>query len=314
MKNLELNAKLSTFRDENKIKRGKGALAVVLHITRYAKDNGLPLDVDQLITKNGSGGQVLGLGKGSVQRVLNDYKITKVLAEEGGRTNRGSIPIMRSYVALLNELHKDEIADLEEIEAWWINCVKEFFASKPFRLRFDASKGFQAIVHDLLAQAKKRQQEANGIKYQGAILQHLVGAKLELAMPELTITHNGFSVADAVSDRSGDFVIDDSIIHITTMPGEAVIRKCQRNIEAGEKPIIITLTEGVIVAKGLAENANLSGQIDIMDAEQFLAANLHELSLFKTSERRMTFEKLIEVYNRIVLENETDPSLRIEMG
>lgn len=313
MNNAELNIRLAVFRDENKIK-GKGALAVVIHISRYAKENGLPLDADRLITKKGSGGQVLGLGKGSVQRVLNDYGITQILAEEGGRTSRGSIPIMRTYVAFLNELHNEGIDALEKIEAWWICCVKEHFSAKPFRLRFDAAKGFQAIIQDLLAQAKKRQQEATGTMYQGAVLQHLVGAKLELAMPELTIGHNGFSVADAVSDRSGDFVIDDSIIHITTSPGEAVIRKCQRNLEAGAKPIILTLAEGVTVAKVLANNAGLAGHIDIMDAEQFLAANLHELSLFKTSARRMTFEKLIETYNRIIADNETDPSLRIEMG
>ena len=313
MNSNELTTRLTEFRDNNKIK-GKGALAVVIHISRYAKEKGLPLDVEQLITKKGSGGQVLGLGKGSVQRVLKDYGITQVLAEEGGRTSRGSIPIMRAYVDFLNELHNEGIAALTEIEAWWIVCVKEHFAAKPFRLRFDASKGFQAIIQDLLAQAKKRQQEATGAMYQGAVLQHLVGAKLELAMPDLTIGHNGFSVADAVSDRSGDFVIDDSIIHITTSPCEAVIRKCQHNLHAGAKPIILTLAEGVTVAKGLADNAGLAGQIDIMDAEQFLAGNLHELSLFKTSARRTTFEKLIETYNRIIADNERDPSLRIEMG
>jgi hypothetical protein len=309
----ELNTLLTAFRDENKIK-GKGALAVVIHISRYAKENGLPLDADRLITKKGSGGQVLGLGKVSVQRVLNDYGIPQILAEEGGRTSRGSIPTMRIYVDFLNELNDESIDALEEIEAWWIACVKDHFAAKPFRLRFDSSKGFQAIIQDLLAQAKKRQQEATGTMYQGAVLQHLVGAKLELAMPNLTIGHNGFSVADAVSDRSGDFVIDDSIIHITTSPGEAVIRKCQGNLHAGAKPIILTLADGVTVAKVLANNAGLAGQIDIMDAEQFLAANLHELSLFKTSARRTTFEILIETYNRIIADNETDPSLRIEMG
>lgn len=311
MNSAELATRLAAFRDEKKI-RGKGALAVVIHISRYAKENGLPLDADGLITEGS--GQVLGLGKGSVQRVLNDHGITQVLAEEGGRTSRGSIGTMRAYVAFLNELHAEGIDTLEEIEAWWLGRVKEHFAAKPFRLRFDAAKGFQAIIQDLLAQAKKRQQEATGTMYQGAVLQHLVGAKLELAMPELTIGHNGFSVADAVSDRSGDFVIDDSIIHITTSPGEAVIRKCQRNLEAGAKPIILTLAEGVTVAKVLASNAGLAGRIDIMDAEQFLAANLHELSLFKTSARLMTLEKLIESYNRIVANNETDPSLRIEMG
>lgn len=311
MTSTKLVTRLSVFRENNKI-RGKGALAVVVHISRYAKENGLPLDADNLITEGS--GQVLGLGKGAVQRVLNEHGVTQILAEEGGRTSRGSIGAMRNYVAFLNDLHTDGIDSLEEIEAWWIERVKEHFAAKPFRLRFDAAKGFQAIIQDLLAQAKKRQQEATGTMYQGAVLQHLVGAKLELAMPELTIGHNGFSVADAVSDRSGDFVIDDSIIHITTSPGEAVIRKCQRNLEAGAKPIILTLAEGVTVAKVLAGNAGLAGRIDIMDAEQFLAANLHELSLFKTSARLMTLKKLIEAYNRIVADNETDPSLRIEIG
>lgn len=51
-----------------------------------------------------------------------------------------------------------------------------------------------------------------------------------------------------------------------------------------------------------------------MDAEQFLAANLHELSLFKASARPDTLGKLVDTYNRIVSENETDPSLRIEIG
>lgn len=308
--NADIARKLSVFRDQMKI-CSKGALAVVIHVSRYARENGLPLDADALITEGS--GQVLGLGKGAVQRILSDYGIIQVLAEEGGRTSRGSIGIMRAYVAFLNELHVKPSV-LDEIEEWWVERVKEHFSAKPFRLRFDSAKSMQAIIQDLLAQAKKRQQESSGTMYQGALLQHLVGAKLELALPELQIRHNGFSVADAVSERSGDFVMDDSIIHITTSPGEAVIRKCQSNIESGAKPIILTVADGVSVAKGLAGNAGLAGRIDIMDAEQFLAANLHELAFFKTSERLPTLEKLIEVYNRIVSENETDPSLRIELG
>jgi hypothetical protein len=307
----DLEALLSAFRDEKRI-RGKGALAVVLHLSRHAIENGLPLNADELVTEGS--GQVLGLGKARVQSILKNHGITQVLAEEGGRTSRGSMGIMQAYVAFLNELHAARLAKMDFIEAWWIERVKEHFSAKPFRLRFDAAKGFQAIIADLLAQAQKRQREATGTMYQGAVLQHLIGAKLELAMPEIEIRHNGASVADAVSDRAGDFVLDDSIIHITTSPGEAVIRKCQRNLEAGTKPIILTLADGVTVAKVLAENAGLSGRIDIMDAEQFLAANLHELSLFKTSSRPATLERLVEAYNRIIAENETDPSLRIEIG
>lgn len=310
MPKTDLAARLADFRDEKRIK-GKGALAVVLHLTRHAKDHGLPMKAEALTTEGS--GQVLGLGKGAVQRILGDYGISQVLAEEGGRTSRGSIGVMQAYVEFLNTLHRARIAKLDFIESWWIERVREHFAAKPFRLRFDPAKGFQAIIADLLAQAQKRQRESTGAMYQGAMLQHLVGAKLELAVPEVEIRHHGASVADAFSDRAGDFVLDDSVIHITTSPGEAVIRKCQRNLEAGAKPIILTLAAGVVVAKALAENAELAGRIDIMDAEQFLAANLHELSFFKGSARTATLERLVETYNRIVSENETDPSLRIEM-
>lgn len=307
----ELQSRLQRFCHDKKI-RGKGALAVVIHISRYAKDKGLPLDPALMVTEGS--GQVLGLGKGAVQKILNDYGISQVLAEEGGRTSRGSLGVMKDYVAFLNALHVDKLANMAQIEAWWIERVKQHFAAKPFRLKFDPAKSMQAIIQDLLAQAKKRQQEAAGTMYQGAMLQHLVGAKLELAMPELKIEHHGASVADQFSGRSGDFVIDNTIIHITTSPGEAVIRKCLANINAGAKPMILTLANGVTVAIGLASNMDLAGRIDIMDAEQFLAANLHELSLFRTSARLETLERLVEAYNRIVAEHETDPSLRIELG
>ncbi|MDO8332132.1 MAG: DUF4928 family protein [Fluviicoccus sp.] len=307
----DLQSRLQAFSHHKKI-RGKGALAVVIHITRLAKEKGLPLEAVQLVTEGS--GQVLGLGKGAVQKVLNDYGITLVLAEEGGRTSRGSMGVMKDYVTCLNALHADGLADMAAVEGWWIERVKEHFSAKPFRLKFDPAKSMQAIIQDLLAQAKKRQQEATGTMYQGAMLQHLVGAKLVLAMPELTIEHHGASVADQVSGRSGDFVIDNTIIHITTSPGEAVVRKCLDNIEAGAKPIILTLANNVAVAKGLAANLDLENRIDIMDAEQFLAANLHELSLFRTAARRETLQKLVEVYNQIVEEHETDPSLRIDLG
>ena len=304
----ELEARLESYRVKEKI-RGKGALAVVLYVSRLACTKGLPLATKKLLT--GQGGQVLGLGREPVQRVLADYGITQVLAEEGGRTSRGSIGIMQRYVQFLNRL---DAPDTAAIEAWWVARVRDHFTAKPFRLRYDGTKGLQAVIQDLLVQAKKRQQENSGTMYQGTMLQHLVGAKLQLAMIGLTIEHHGASVADAVSDRSGDFVIDDTIIHVTTFPGEPVIRKCLRNLEAGAKPLILTLGEGVTVGKANAEAAQLTGRIDIMDAEQFIAGNLHELSAFKVADRMVTLQKLVDTYNSIIDEHETDPSLRIDMG
>jgi hypothetical protein len=51
-----------------------------------------------------------------------------------------------------------------------------------------------------------------------------------------------------------------------------------------------------------------------MDAEQFIAGNLHELSAFKVADRMVTLQKLVDTYNAIIDEHETDPSLRIEIG
>jgi len=54
------------------------------------------------------------------------------------------------------------------------------------------------------------------------MLQHLVGAKLNLLLDD-PIKHHGASVADDVSGREGDFVVEDVAIHVTTSPTEALI-------------------------------------------------------------------------------------------
>ena len=82
-----------------------------------------------------SAGQVAGLSKSSVQAILADYGITKVLAAEGGRTSRGSIKNMEDYVGFLNGLHEQGNCDLDVIEAWWVERVKDFFCVKAIQLK-----------------------------------------------------------------------------------------------------------------------------------------------------------------------------------
>jgi Domain of unknown function (DUF4928) len=89
---------------------------------------------------------------------------------------------MRKYVTFLNDLHAESPIDFEQVEAWWIERVREFFSGKPFVLRFDASKSLRAVIRNLLSQAEKRQAQANGSTIVGTMLQHLVGAKLNLLL------------------------------------------------------------------------------------------------------------------------------------
>ncbi len=290
--------------------KGKGPLCVAIVVTQHARNMGLPLDHSKLITAGG--GQVLGLGKGAVQTVLNQHGITRVLAAEGGRTSRGSLGNMREYVAFLNDLDTQGLIDLEIIEGFWIDRVRQFFAGKPFKIKLDASRSLRTVIRDVLEQAQDRQKNAPGVYYAGAVMQHLVGAKLDCALGLGKVAHNSFSTADTPGGRAGDFVLEDVAIHVTTSPGEALIAKCRDNLNDGLRPILVTLQKGITVAEGLAENASIADRIDLFEIEQFIALHLYRMSQFKAN-RKLAVTNLVERYNAIVQTVETDPSLMIEI-
>ena len=305
-----LKEALDQFVSDHKF-QSKGPLSVALVVTRHASQEGLPLDPEALVTKGR--GQVRGLGKSAVQSILRRHGIERVLAAEGGRTSRGSLGNMRDYIAFLNDLDERGVADIDAIEAYWIERVHIFFAAKPFTIKLDASRGLRHVVRDILEQAVERQKDAPGMNYAGAALQHLVGAKLDCALGTGKIEHHSFSTADAPGNRIGDFSISDVAIHVTVTPGEAVIERCQENLNDGYKPVLVTIQKGVAVAEGLADNKELADRIDIFEIEQFVALNLYEWGEFQAEERRVAVNELARRYNEIIEEVETDPSLKIEI-
>jgi hypothetical protein len=97
------------------------------------------LDESRFVTEGG--GQVLGLGRSAVQAILARHSIDRVLAEEGGRTSRGSLRNMRAYVAFLNEVHSKgnlnfDLGDtsvhvsMSPTEALLRKCQENFAAGK----------------------------------------------------------------------------------------------------------------------------------------------------------------------------------------
>ena len=158
----------------------KGGLCVALVVTEMAKQQGLPMDPESLRT--GEGGQVAGLGKAAVQKILEKQGIMKTLAEEGGRTSRGSLGLMEAYVLTLNGLYEQGTADLDAALAWWIEKVRAHFAAEGPKFNFDPGKSLQANIEELLDQAAAVQASGGGTNYVGAMLQHLVGAKLDFVL------------------------------------------------------------------------------------------------------------------------------------
>lgn len=307
---------LQTFRQTKRF-HGKGALCVALIVTQHARNKGLPLNKNALLTE--SGGQVLGLGKDAVQTVLKRHGITRVLAKEGGRTSRGSIGNMREYADFLNawaQAHPAQsVAEIaSEAENFWIACTREFFAAKPFRLKRDDARSLRMLVRDVMTQAQERQRDMPGMQYAGAVLQHLVGAKLDCALGEGSLEHNSFSTSDEQTGRAGDFFIGGNVaLHVTVTPGEAVIARCQQNLHDGLRPVVVTTARGVVVAEGLAENKGLGERIDVFEIEQFIALNLYELGKFTPQGRHDAVVDVVRRYNEIVQAIETDPSLQIEL-
>ncbi len=301
--------RLKRFQTENKIFT-KGALSVVVQITRLVRDREFPLNPEDFKTEKE--GQVAGLGGGNLKKILKEHGITQILASEGGRTSRGSMGLMIKYIEFLNNWNDIEAVNISEVETFWAERVKDFFRNQPFVLIADSSRTIGANIDDLFEQAKKRQKQNTGTQYLGTVLQHLVAAKLRMIMPEKSFEIHGASVADAPTERNGDFVLNNTVIHCTTMPGTSLIDKCKSNLRGDYHPIIITIYERVQTALSLTEDAGLDGRIEVWDVKQFLSANVYEHSLFDERERNSTLADIVRNYNDIVLENETDPSLRIE--
>lgn len=309
---MNISKKLEEFYSLGKKNRwtGKGALGLALHLTRLAAEKGLPLSYMDLLTPGG--GQVAGLNKNRVQSILSDYGISLVLAKESGRTNRGSLGNMRDYIDFINTIRPSK-TDLKKIELWWIEKVNKHFSGKPLSVKFDSSKSLRSIVSDVLAQAAAK--PGTGNTYAGTVLQHLVGAKLELVLEnrEEKPQHHCASTADFPTDRPGDFVIDSNAVHVTTSPTRDLIDKCQENIDSGLRPIVVTMKEGHLLFDSITKNMPIVQRIDVIEADQFIATNLLEWSGFQIKNQKIELKRLIQIYNRIVTEYETDPSLCIKM-
>src|ERR1700677_4318547 len=290
----------------------KGGLGVGLVVTQTAREKGLPLNPEDLRTDEG--GQVAGLGRAAVQKILEAHQIKRVLAEEGGRTSRGSLGLMKVYIGALNELHEASALDLDAALAWWIQKVRAHFASEGPKFQFDPGKSLRSNIENLLDQAEELQSDSGGTNYVGAMLQHLVGAKLDVVLGEGKLAHHGFSVADQSTARKADYQIDTVAIHVTTHPSEALVRKCADNLRAGLKPLIITLADAVKPAQYLLQSADIAARVDVLDTAQFLTANVYERSFFKTAECKATFTALLTRYNAIVTQCETDPSLLVRIS
>lgn len=317
-----IDSALEAFSVSNAVNGNKGPIAALLVINRHALEKQRagtlewPLNSDDW--KTGKQGQVKGLGGPATQKILAEYGIERILASEGGRTSRGSMQLMLGYIELLNNFHQIHgSVDLSRCECFWINKANEYFERRPFVLSIDPQWGVRRAIRHLLAQAQNRQNEGAGTRFVGTLMQHMVGAKLDVLLGEGKIIHHHSNQNDSGSSRSGDFDYEDMVLHVTNLPTEALLSKCIANLEGGFKPLVITSSKGAFVLETLLENFGnglYDGRVDILEFEQFIASNVIELGRFNAAGRKASLTKIIEAYNRIIATVEYDLSMKIELG
>lgn len=282
-----------------------------LIVSRMMAD-GMPITDDRLYSDGKS--QVRGLSGPAIAKILEQHGETRIFTREGGRTSRGTVFLAAAIRDVLNDTQVSgndsvDIVDASsQLEAFFTKCVRlDYFDKQRITVDIDHTKPLSSVVSDILKAAAERSDKPTG-----AVLQHLVGAKLQLRFPEEKIGSDRANAADMHTDREGDFQIGTTAFHVTTAPMEKLISRCVENKRAGYRPVILTLESKVQAARQMADNVGMSEQIYVQSAESFIGTNIEEISKYDGDRIRKGLAKLIRTYNNRIEQIEIDKSLMID--
>lgn len=303
-----------TWYESNRAKSGSMNTNVInagLIVSQMVSD-GMPIDDDRLFSDGKS--QVRGLSGGSIAKILENHGETRLFTREGGRTSRGTVHLATDFRDLLNDVnpsnsffqHESDVSFA--LEEFFTDCVRlDYFDKQRISVDLQPSKPVSVIIEDILRAASERSDKPTG-----AVLQHLVGAKLQLRFPNEKIGLDQANAADMQTDREGDFQVGTTAFHVTVAPMEKLINRCNENKKSGYRPVILTLDRKVQAARQLADNAGIAEDISVQSAEVFIGTNIEEIATYDGDKIRQGIASLIEAYNHRISSVEVDKSLMIE--
>lgn len=186
---------------------------------------------------------------------------------------------------------------LQEADAW--------LTRQHLKVKCNRESAPSAWVREILEKAKGR----SG----GRVEQHLVGAKLSKAYPKEDIPAYPGAAGDAQTGRAGDFQIGTTVFHVTAVPSQSVLEKCETNVQAGLHPVLLVPSKAKATAEYLADSMGMASRVTIVAIEDFLAINILEMSEGQRQDFIGILNSIVAEYNRRVEQAETDDSLRIEI-
>lgn len=192
------------------------------------------------------------------------------------------------------------------LQRWLFDRVSDYFNRQRIQVEINLEEPGAQIVASILKAATTRGAA-------GAVAQHLVGAKLALRYPQITVENHSFTTADQQLGRPGDFIIRDTAFHITVAPTESVIRRCAQNLRNGFRTHLLVPESKLEAARQLAENDGLRQRIGASAIEAFVGQNIEEIGEYGKATIATGFRLLLEMYNTRVAEVETNLSLLIDI-
>lgn len=285
-----------------------GSIATALVVLNKLQED-YNIDFNAHIAEGGM--QIKGASGAAVASILRSFGEERPFAREGGRTNRGGPSEIKALLSALSSLHLEDLNDtsrnsmLRDMQAFLVDRVNDFHNRQKLKLTFNPALSTWHIIHGLLRLAADEGKS-------GFVAQHLVGAKLELRFPELSVSNESASTADLPTNRPGDFLLGHTAFHVTVAPMPPVFDKCTENVSQGYKPFLLVPDHKLIGARQFAEQI-CEQQISVESIESFVSQNIEELSGFDKNSLRITVKDLFLIYNRRVDEVETDKSLMVEL-
>lgn len=267
------------------------------------------LDFDSHIASGGA--QIKGASGSAVASILKKFDENRPFAKEGGRTNRGGQGDIRPLFKSLQELGFEHFSKssrneiLSRFQQYLVDRIRDFHNRQKIKLVFDPKLSTWQAIYNLLKEAKEEGKA-------GFVAQHLVGAKLQLRFPNILISNESASTADLPTNRQGDFLVGNTVFHVTMAPMLAVFEKCLSNLNQGFKVYLLVPDAKLAAARQMGEQFCF-GQIAIESMESFIAQNIDEISSFSINELNASLTRLIQTYNERVDQVEIDKSLMIEL-
>lgn len=286
----------------------RGSIAAALVVLEHLKQDYI-LDLNAHLA--GGRAQLRGVNPPAVKAILKRFGETRPFSGEAGRTNRGGPGEVQKMLEALRTLRieaespgeRNEV--LTEFQRLLIEKVREYHNRKHIEITYDSSVTTWTAIHEILRQAER-------VGKAGPVAQYLVGAKLQLRFPNISISNDRYSAADAQTGRYGDFEVEDTTFHVTVSPMEAVYEKCKRNITANRRVYLLVPDDYIVGVRQLAQVAAPS-RIAVESLESFIANNVEELAGFSKDRLVSGFKRLLETYNRRVDAIELDKSLLIDI-